>query len=239
MPGFPLCRASFPRHPRTLSTGSRRLLSALALLGAMASGAHPAGAEETMTADRPPAAADQPRPLDLVKTSVARVLIVLQAQPSGTPLTGEQRAEIRRTAEDLFDFEEMGRRTLARHWEARTPQEQAEFARLFVEVLERSYLTAIGNHPVAAVTFQGESVSGAYAQVRSRIITERRTEIPIEYRLFQNGDGWQVYDVVAEGVSVVSSYRSQFNAIIRASSFRGLLETLRAREAHAGPRQGP
>jgi phospholipid transport system substrate-binding protein len=205
----------------------------------MVTSPHPGSAEEAMTIARP-AATVPSRPLDLVKTSVARVLGILQSsRSSSAQMTVAQRAAIRRVADDLFDFEEMARRTLAQHWKARSAQEQAEFARVFVDVLERSYLTVIGNFPVAAVTFQGESVEGPYAQVRSRIITDRRVEIPIEYRLFQSGDRWQVYDVVADGVSIVSSYRSQFNTIIRTSSFAELMERLRAREARAAPRQGP
>jgi phospholipid transport system substrate-binding protein len=167
------------------------------------------------------------------------VLTIVQSQPPGTPLTGPRRAEIRRLADELFDFDEMARRTLAQHWKDRSPQERGEFVRLFVDVLERSYLIAIGTFPVTAVNFQGEAVSDSYAQVRSRIVTERRVDLPIEYRLHQQDGRWQVYDVVADGVSLVSSYRSQFNTVIRSSSFAQLLEKLRSREAHVSPRQGP
>ena len=215
----------------------RGLSVAAALAVAVVSPAHVAGDEAAKVA-RPEPAADQARPLDLVKASVARVLAVVLAEPAGVPLTGTRRSEIRRVAEDLFDFDEMARRTLAQHWEKRSPQEQAEFVRLFIEVLERSYLTTIGNYRVSAVTFQGESIGGSYAQVRSRIIIERRVEIPIEYRLLLS-DRWQVYDVVADGVSLISNYRSQFNSIIRTSSFAQLLERLRTREAFVVSRQGP
>jgi len=81
-------------------------------------------------------------------------------------------------------------------------------------------------------------VTGAYADVRSRIISDRR-EIPVDYRLLQSGGRWAVYDVVADGVSLISSYRSQFNSIIRTASFSQLLERLRSREANVSLRHGP
>ena len=74
--------------------------------------------------------------------------------------------------------------------------------------------------------------------MRSRIISDRH-EVPVDYRLLQSGGRWAVYDVVADGVSLISSYRSQFNSIIRTSSFAQLLERLRSREANVSPRQGP
>ena len=237
-----LLPASFWPRVHRLLTGPRRghhgwrQSTVAALVVAVVYSTHPAGAADTVTVARPEPAADHPRPLDLIKASVARVLAIVQSEPAGAPLTGPQRTEIRRVVEDLFDFDEMARRTLVQHWKDRSPNEQAEFVRLFIDVLERSYLTTIGNYPVTAVTFQGESVNDGYAQVRSRIITDRRVDIPVEYRLLQNGAQWQVYDVMAAGVSLISSYRSQFNTIIRTSSFAQLLDRLRTREAHVVPR---
>ena len=140
----------------------------------------------------------------------------------------------------LFDFTEMGRLTLAGHWKERTPREQQEFVPLFTALLERSYLSSIENYAGEKITFLNESVSGPYAQVRSRITTDRRVEISIDYRLIDNGTRWVVYDVVLDGVSLVSNYRSQFNSIIRTSSFADLLTKLRNKEiaAHVVPRIG-
>jgi phospholipid transport system substrate-binding protein len=179
------------------------------------------------------------RPIELVKSSVDRVLVVVQSSPTAVS-EGRRRSEIRQLADGLFDFKEMGRLTLAGHWKDRTPGEQQEFVRLFTALLERSYLSSIENYAGEKVTFLNESVSGPYAQVRSRITTDRRVEISIDYRLLDNGTRWVVYDVVLDGVSLVSNYRSQFNSIIRMSSFSELLAKLRNKEieAHVVPRLG-
>jgi phospholipid transport system substrate-binding protein len=201
------------------------------LTAALTIGTHPAGSQ-------PKAPTDQTGPLDLVRTSVARVLAIVQAPRAAASDGGQRRVEIRRVARGLFDFDEMARLTLARHWKDRSPQEQEEYVRLFTDLLERSYLTTIENYAGEKITFLGESVTGPYAQVRSRITTDRRVEISIEYRLIESGARWVVYDVILDGVSLVSNYRSQFNTIIRTSSFADLLVKLRSKqiEAHAIPR---
>lgn len=221
-----------PERDRT-GRGTIAVRWALAvLLAVVGSGAAPAHARE-------PEKSGGARPLDLVKSSVDRVLVAVQSSP--TPASdGRRRADIRQVAAGLFDFKEMGRLTLAGHWRERTPREQEEFVRLFTALLERSYLSTIENYAGEKIIFLNESVSGRYAQVRSRITTDRRVEISIDYRLLDTGTRWVVYDVVLDGVSLVSNYRSQFNSIIRTSSFADLLAKLRNKEieAHVVPRIG-
>jgi phospholipid transport system substrate-binding protein len=170
----------------------------------------------------------QPRPLEVVKASFARVLAV---QP------GERRAEIRRVTPQLFDFHEMGRLMLGEHWQAASPKEQDEFVRLFAQMLDRVYLVNVGSMPLASVTFEGEQVSGSFARVTSRM-PSRRGDTAIEYRLMNRGGHWTVYDIVVDGVGLVSSYRSQFNSVLRTASFAELLDRLRVHEASIKAEQG-
>ena len=163
-------------------------------------------------------------PRDVVQTAVSRVIVAVQEDP------GRQRArgEIRSAAASLFDFEEMARRTLTRHWASRSPEEQAEFVRLFTDLLERSYMGRIESWSGEKIIYTSEVVDGAYASVRSKIIT-RRAEVAIEYRLLQRDSRWRVYDVLMDGVSFVSTFRSEFDRIIQQSSWSGLMDRLRRR----------
>jgi phospholipid transport system substrate-binding protein len=206
----------FARHVRRL------LLLAIAM-AALLLGPQPAPAQDAGNSASPGSMG----PLSLVESSVSRVMALVKSQPD----TDQRRAAVRQVAATLFDFNEMARRTLAQRWSDRSPQEQEEFVRLFPDLLARSYLTVIGSYRLGTITSQRESVDGSSARVYSRILTDRGTEIPIEYRLLQTVGQWAVYDVVAGDVSLVSSYRSQFGSIIRASSFATLLDRLRTREA--------
>lgn len=63
----------------------------------------------------------------------------------------------------------------------------------------------------------------------TRIITKKGTEVPIDYRLLKRGERWRVYDVSIEGVSLIANYRTQFNSVIRTSSYDELLRKMRSR----------
>jgi phospholipid transport system substrate-binding protein len=181
------------------------------------------------TLSKAPEAAGRERPLDVVKSSFARVM-----EAEG----GQRQVEIRRVTEELFDFHEMSRRMLGAHWQEGSIPQQEEFVQLFTEMLERMYLTNIASMPLATVKFEGELISGDYARVSSRI-AGRRGDTSVEYRLVDHGGQWAVYDIAVEGVSLVSSYRSQFNSILRNASFAALLERMRSREVGARVEQGP
>src|SRR6266550_3998256 len=113
-----------------------------------------------------------PSPRDVVQAAVTRVIAVLQndfdAGHLDRPRSEMRRAEIRRVASDLFDFDEMARRTLTRHWNSRTPEERTEFVRLFTDILERSYVARIEQFSGERILYLTETVDGPYATVRSR-----------------------------------------------------------------------
>lgn len=176
-------------------------------------------------------------PRDVVQSAVMRVILTLEdaqsnrpePQQAGRPSHEKARLEIRRIATELFDFEEVARRALSRHWASRTKQEQAEFVSLFTDLLERSYVRKIESYSGETIVYTGETVDGGYATVRSRIITTRRIETTLDYRLYRTTGRWKVYDVLVDGVSFVSTYRSQFDRVIQAESYRELVERLRKR----------
>jgi phospholipid transport system substrate-binding protein len=163
-------------------------------------------------------------PRDVVQTAVTQVLVALQEDPA----RAQTRSQIRKAATELFDFDEMARRTLSRHWASRTPPERAEFVKLFTDLLERSYVGRIESWSGEKIIYTSETVDGRFASVRSKIVT-RRTEIALEYRLLQRDGRWRAYDVLVDGVSFVSTFRSEFDRIIQQSSWSGLMDKMRKR----------
>ena len=173
-----------------------------------------------------PSAGPAIRPLDVVTSSVSRGLASLRSQRIGFSAGQERHAEIRGTAHDFFDVDDMARRALGQHWKGLLPREHQEFVRLFGDVLTQSFVTIVERYTDNVASLD-EEVAGAFAQVRSRISPEQGSEIAIEYRLSQRGSQWTVYDIVLGDVSLVSNYRSQFNSIIGTSSVAQLLERMR------------
>ena len=142
----------------------------------------------------------------------------------------DRRAAVRLVANDIFDFSETAKRSLARHWATRTQAERDEFVGLFSDLLERSYISKIELYGGEKIHFIGEAVEGEGAVVRTKLVTKQGTEIPIDYRMLHRGDRWLVYDVVIEGVSLISNYRTQFNKIITTSSFQELMKKMKTKQ---------
>ncbi len=132
---------------------------------------------------------------------------------------------------EAFDVAEAARRSLGPHWPRRSPAEQEEFKGLFQSLLERGYLSRIGEYGGERVQYVGERIEGDYATVRAQIVTTKGTQVPVEARVLRRGERWLMYDVLIENVSLVASYRSQFDRVIRTSSFEELVRRLKARGA--------
>jgi len=168
-------------------------------------------------------------PTDQVRRSVDEVLKIVQSQPDGPA----RRTAVRQAANRLFDFEETAKRALGPHWQQRTPAEREEFVKLFSDLLEAAYVGKIDLYQGEKITYVGETVDGDQATVKTRIVTKQGNEVPVDYRLLREKDGWRVYDVIIEGVSLVANYRTQFNKIIQTFSYDDLVKRMRAKDFSA------
>ena len=167
---------------------------------------------------------------DRLKPEIERVLATLE-NPAlrGDGKAQERRQVLRSITDGVFDWTEMSRRALGRHWSARTPAEQQEFIELFRDLIERAYLSKIERYTGEPIAFLSESLDGDLATVRTRITTKQNQDVPIDYRMSRQGDRWLVYDVLVESISLIANYRTQFDGIIKASSYQELIKRLKAR----------
>ena len=167
-------------------------------------------------------------PLATVQVHVNSVLEVLR-DPS---LKGESKKKlrqdrIRNISEKMFDFTELSRRTLAQNWKEFSDSQKKDFIELYKTVLESAYIDKIMAYTDEKVVFQKETaLTDKTSEVQTAVMT-RKDEIPINYRVIRTDDGWRVYDVVVEGVSLVNNYRSQFREILINKTPDDLLEILR------------
>ncbi len=170
-------------------------------------------------------------PTEVIEVAVRQVVRVVQDTGLAGPAAAERhREEIREIVENLFDFPEMTRRCLGPHWADRTAQEREEFVHLFASILEHSYFGKIENFSGEKMLYISETTDGDDATVRSRVIIGGKDEVSVDYRLRLVGSRWAVYDVIIDGVSIVSTYRAQFNRIIQLSSYDHLVEKMRLKE---------
>ena len=167
--------------------------------------------------------------LDQLKGQIERVIKTLD-DPAIKKNDVQRRAAVRKIAEDIFDFPETAKRSLARHWQPRTPAERDEFVQLFADLLERSYISKIELYGGEKIVYVSDVMDGDQAVVRTQILTKNGTQVPVDYRMLKKGDKWLVYDVIIEGVSLVANYRTQFNKIIQTSSYPELVKKMKAKK---------
>jgi len=170
-------------------------------------------------------------PTDQLKATIDRVVAILQDPALKQPgKADERRQKIRAIANEVFDWQETGKRALARHWQGRSPQEREEFSALFADLLERSYVGKIEAYSGEKILYEKETVEGDHATVRTKLVTKSGTQIPIDYRMQKVGERWRVYDVLIESVSLVGNYRAQFNRIIQQSGYADLVQRLKTKQ---------
>jgi phospholipid transport system substrate-binding protein len=172
--------------------------------------------------------------LDAVKGNVDKVLDVLR-DPSLKSESSKQikKNKIRAIGDNMFDFTELSKRTLAVNWSKFTPEQQKEFISLYKDLLADTYADKIVAYTDEKIVFTKEvPLTEKTIEVQSTVIRKTQ-EIPIYYRVITENGSWLVYDVVIEGVSLVNNYRTQFREILSNKPPTSLIETLKKKVGRA------
>jgi phospholipid transport system substrate-binding protein len=126
-----------------------------------------------------------------------------------------------------FDFSEMTKRALGRHWQSLDQAEQREF----VDALTRRLLVSYGKTVRASghekIEYKRELQDGSNATVQTIVISENGDNLPIDYQLHEVNGQWQVYDMKIDQVSLVNNFRAQFERVIAKSSVKDLLRKVK------------
>jgi phospholipid transport system substrate-binding protein len=164
---------------------------------------------------------------DLRKTVDEVVRIVADKQMKKNVV--KRRQALKKAISTIFDYSEMAKRSMGKYWNARTAAEKKHFTDIFATLLENSYASKIESYNNEKIIYIRETVDGDYSEIKSKVVTAARDEFTLDYRLFKKDGKWMVYDVVIEGVSLVSNYRSQFNKIITANGYDKLVKKLQSK----------
>ena len=163
-------------------------------------------------------------PTDAVRGSVDSILALLQDKELD-PAT--RRTEMRKVINARFDFRAMSQRTLATNWKKASKEQQQEFVQLFSQLIENTYIGRVEAYTDEKVDFPGEKIKGKKAVVETLILT-KSADIPIDYKVYLKKNGeWRVYDVVIEGISLISNYRSSYQDIVSKEGIDGLLAKMK------------
>ena len=130
-----------------------------------------------------------------------------------------------------IDVEGMSRSVLGRQaWMKATVAEKQAFSHEFSQLVIRTYAAPLAEYSGETVTFTPirGNVNGRFIRVNSIIFRPNGQRIPLSYNLVSKGDGWKVYDLSVEGVSLLQSFRTQFASLLQQGSMHDLLNQMRA-----------
>lgn len=178
----------------------------------------------------------KPEPQALVESVTGKVLEALKnykAKEVNEPGYLDQKIE--ELIVSQMDFVAMAKLVLGKHWRAATPEQRSQFIEEFKTLLIRTYRTSLAEYSSEKVGFlpfrEGEQPE-KLATVKSEIVRSSGPSIPINYSLrYKKDDGWKVYDIGIEGVSLVTNYRSSFSREISQNGMDHLIKSLRQRNA--------
>lgn len=165
---------------------------------------------------------------------------VLDAIKSDTVLAAGDRQKMLALAEEKVlphvDFAEAARLAIGRSWNAATPEQRARITREFRGMLVRTYASAIDAYRGQTLTVLPVRMKPGDTDVtvRNRYVRPGAPAVMIEYQMYKTPQGWKIYDIVAEGVSLVLTYRSEFDAVVRADGIDGLIKRLAEKNAPPG-----
>ena len=178
------------------------------------------------------AALAQEPPDVMVRKSVDEVLAAVKADKD---LQSGNQQKIMALAEEKvlphFDFERMTRLAMGRAWQQATPEQRQALVKEFRMLIVRTYSTSIGQYRNQTVEVKPLKAGAADKDVvvRSEVKQSGGPPIPIDYSMEKAGNDWKVYDVVVDGVSLVTTYRGSFSDQIQKGGVDGLVKTLQER----------
>jgi phospholipid transport system substrate-binding protein len=129
-----------------------------------------------------------------------------------------------------FNYREMAKRCLGETWDTLNQAQQEEFVKNFSGLLKASFACRLDEFTKAGVNYQPEILRADCAEVPI-VILRPNDKIPVSFRMLKEPQGWMIYDLLIDGVSLADNYQAQFARIIEGGSFKDLLKVLQARMA--------
>ena len=180
-------------------------------------------------------------PDELVKRTAEDVLAIVKTDKDIQAGNQEKLFDL---AEDKilpnFNFDKVSRLVLGKNWTKATPEQKPAFQKEFKTLLLRTYATALSKYKNQTIDYKPFHLldSATAANVKTAIVQPGGQPIEVDYSLEKQADStWKVYDIVIEGVSLVTNYRGQFAQEIRQNGLNSLIKKLADKNKAAGVKQ--
>ena len=186
-----------------------------------------------------PALAQEQGPEELVKQMTSDVMKAIQSDKQLA--AGDKQKALKLAEEKILphvDFAEATRLAVGRAWNEATPEQKQRLTSEFRNMLVRTYSNAIS-------AYEGQTMKvlpvrmkpgDTEATVRNQFVRAGGKPVGVDYQMRKANGGWKIYDISVEGVSLVLTYRSEFDAIVKQQGIDGLIKRLA--ERNSSPKVG-
>jgi len=200
------------------------LIFLIAGLGVYAANKYPSDPNELLRSKSCPIVKDPNELRDLLQSRWDAVITILKKKELNEKVKEEQ---IYKIVSPLFDFSLMAKLTLGRtNWPKLSPSQREKFTSLFTKRLRNSYLEKVKLYKYEKAFYKPvQQQKKTIIYVPMQLIT-KDSEIVILYKLRKAEKYWKIYDVEIQGVSILLTYRSQFDDILRRGTVKDLLSQL-------------
>ena len=128
--------------------------------------------------------------------------------------------------EPIFDFDLMAKLSLGKkHWPGLAEDKKRAFTKLFVERLKSTYIQKIRLYTDERIEYLAPVQTQNKVQVPTELIS-KNSKIVMLYKMYKSSDDWKIYDIEIEGVSIISTYRTQFDQVLTGGTIDDLLKKL-------------
>lgn len=172
-----------------------------------------------------PAAAAKPADglMDLVQAKYEAMLETVRANPDKEAM----RAGLRKVMDSFVDYDDLGQRTLAGHWDRLKPAQRKSFIAEFKQMIQRTYIRRFDGDREFAIEYRNQpELDDKGVAIVESVVKVGRSEARVDYAFHRKGRSWMAHDVVIDEVSMVRNYRKQFHDIIGKEGFDGLMDRL-------------
>jgi phospholipid transport system substrate-binding protein len=161
---------------------------------------------------------------DVVKTKQTALFDLLQKGDAGS------QKKIDALFDEMLDYGAVAQGSLGTEWAGRSAAEKQQFSDLLKQLVRKSYERNLKKIIKFDVQYLSEAADGGGMMVTTKAKSKtnaREEPIEIKFKMVKTGGAWKVHDIVTEGVSLVSSYRSQFTKIIKKDGFPTLIQKMK------------
>ncbi len=174
-------------------------------------------------------------PTEFVKKNAKEVSQLLHEKESK-----QRQQKFSKKLNEIVDFRELSSRALGEYWKKRTPQEQQQFLDLLQQLLEANYRKKLEGKTLGQdykIQYLDEKTRGDLAIVKTRVAWKNGSK-PASYKLIKKKDGWVVYDIIIDDISLVETYRDSYTDIIKKEGWDSLISRMKQKAAQLDSQKG-